>query len=173
MKQDSRVLGMENRIGQDTRCSLPPVPKEGPKYFLKGLRCFYGEVRDRERNFVAGAVNGQSLRPKVAGIPASLRRRHRSRALTVAGTEFPIFLRRPRVPRVRRAKLDIMLERRLDNVVWRSGLRLRVHRPGNSCCSGPCPYHGKKVNIPSYHCDVGGGIASRIRCSERHGCSSA
>jgi small subunit ribosomal protein S4 len=42
-----------------------------------------------------------------------------------------------------------LLERRLDNVVYRLGFAATRARRGSSCCTPPL-VNGKRVNIPSY-----------------------
>src|ERR1700721_1466201 len=55
--------------------------------------------------------------------------------------------------------LIIMLERRLDNVVWRSGLASSRSQARQLVLHGHVRINGKKVNIPSYQVNVGEEIA--------------
>ena len=71
--------------------------------------------------------------------------------------------------------LIIMLERRLDNVLWRAGLGVvRAPRLASSCCMATSASTGKKVNIPSYLVNVGEEIAIKEQdAPERHDSGSA
>src|SRR6267154_759511 len=103
--------------------------REGQKLFLKGLRCFTEKCAIEKRNFVPGQ-HGQSRRPKVAGYGLQLRE-----------------------------NLIIMLERRLDNVVWRAGLASSRSQARQLVLHGHVRINGKKVNIPSYLVNVGEEVA--------------
>jgi len=69
-----------------------PVPPEGQKLFLKGLRCFTEKCAIEKRNFVPGQ-HGQSRRPKVAGYGLQLREKQKvKRTLRATGTAIPQLL---------------------------------------------------------------------------------
>ena len=96
--------------------------REGQKLFLKGLRCFTEKCEIEKRNFVPGQ-HGQSRRPKLAGYGLQLREKQKvKRTYGLLERQFRNFYEK-----AERAKgptgenLLIMLERRLDNVVWRIG----------------------------------------------------
>ncbi len=55
--------------------------------------------------------------------------------------------------------LIVMLERRLDNTVWRSGLASSRSQARQIVLHGHVRINGKKVNIPSYLVSVGEEIA--------------
>src|SRR5437879_8723660 len=55
--------------------------------------------------------------------------------------------------------LIIMLERRLDNVVWRAGLASSRSQARQLVLHGHVRVNGKKVNIPSYLVSVGEEVA--------------
>src|SRR6266403_2234492 len=55
--------------------------------------------------------------------------------------------------------LIIMLERRLDNVVWRAGLASSRSQARQLVLHGHLRVNGKKVNIPSYLVNVGEEVA--------------
>ena len=57
--------------------------------------------------------------------------------------------------------LIIMLERRLDNVVWRAGLASSRAQARQLVLHGHVRVNGKKVNIPSYLVVVGEEIAMK------------
>jgi small subunit ribosomal protein S4 len=59
--------------------------------------------------------------------------------------------------------LIIMLERRLDNVLWRAGLASSRAQARQLVLHGHVRVTGKKVNIPSYLVNVGDEIAIKER----------
>jgi len=136
--------------------------REGQKLFLKGLRCFTEKCEIEKRNFVPGQ-HGQSRRPKLAGYGLQLREKQKvKRTYGLLERQFRNFYEK-----AERAKgptgenLLIMLERRLDNVVWRIGLASSRSQARQIVLHGHIHVNGKKVNIPSYLVNVGEEIALR------------
>jgi small subunit ribosomal protein S4 len=136
--------------------------REGQKLFLKGLRCFTEKCEIEKRNFVPGQ-HGQSRRPKLAGYGLQLREKQKvKRTYGLLERQFRNFYEK-----AERAKgptgenLLIMLERRLDNVVWRIGLASSRSQARQIVLHGHILVNGKKVNIPSYLVNVGEEIALR------------
>ncbi len=134
--------------------------REGQKLFLKGLRCFTEKCEIEKRNFVPGQ-HGQSRRPKLAGYGLQLREKQKvKRTYGLLERQFRNFYEK-----AERAKgptgenLLIMLERRLDNVVWRIGLASSRSQARQIVLHGHLHINGKKVNIPSYLVNVGEEIA--------------
>ncbi len=134
--------------------------REGQKLFLKGLRCFTEKCEIEKRNFVPGQ-HGQSRRPKLAGYGLQLREKQKvKRTYGLLERQFRNFYEK-----AERAKgptgenLLIMLERRLDNVVWRIGLASSRSQARQIVLHGHVHINGKKVNIPSYLVNVGEEIA--------------
>jgi len=62
--------------------------------------------------------------------------------------------------------LIIMLERRLDSVLWRAGLASSRAQARQLVLHGHVRVSGKKVNIPSYLVNVGEEIAIKERMHE-------
>jgi small subunit ribosomal protein S4 len=128
--------------------------------FLKGLRCFTEKCAIEKRNFVPGQ-HGQARRPKIAGYGLQLREKQKvKRTYGLLERQFRTY-----VEKAGRAKgptgenLIIMLERRLDNVVWRSGLASSRAQARQIVLHGHVRISGKKVNIPSYLVSVGEEVA--------------
>jgi len=125
--------------------------REGQKLFLKGLRCFTEKCAIEKRNFVPGQ-HGQSRRPKIAGYGLQLREKQKvKRTYGLLERQFRAYFRK-----AERAKgptgenLIVMLERRLDNVVNRSGFAGSRAQARQLVLHGHVNVNGKKVNIPSY-----------------------
>ena len=134
--------------------------REGQKLFLKGLRCFTEKCEIEKRNFVPGQ-HGQARRPKIAGYGLQLREKQKvKRTYGLLERQFRHFYEK-----AERAKgptgenLIIMLERRLDNVVWRIGLASSRSQARQIVLHGHIQVNGKKVNIPSYLVSAGEEIA--------------
>lgn len=130
--------------------------REGQKLFLKGLRCFTEKCAIEKRNFVPGQ-HGQSRRPKIAGYGLQLREKQKvKRTYGLLERQFRAYFRK-----AERAKgptgenLIVMLERRLDNVVNRSGFAGSKAQARQLVLHGHVNVNGKKVNIPSYLVNVG------------------
>jgi len=119
---------------RDAVCRL--CRREAQKLFLKGLRCFTDKCAIEKRNFVPGQ-HGQSRRAKIAGYGLQLREKQKvKRTYGLLERQFRnYFHKAERTKGPTGENLIIFLERRLDNVVWRAGLRPRVRRRGSSCCT--------------------------------------
>ncbi len=130
--------------------------REGMKLFLKGLRCFTEKCAIEKRNFVPGQ-HGQARRAKLAGYGLQLREKQKvKRTYGLLERQFRTY-----VEKAERAKgptgenLIVMLERRLDNVVNRTGLAGSRAQARQLVLHGHIRVNGRKVNIPSYLVSVG------------------
>ena len=143
---------------RDAVCRL--CRREGQKLFLKGLRCFTDKCAIEKRNFVPGQ-HGQSRRAKVAGYGLQLREKQKAkRTYGLLERQFRnYFHKAERAKGPTGENLIIMLERRLDNVVWRSGLASSRAQARQLVLHGHVRINGKKVNIPSYQVNVGEEVA--------------
>ncbi|HJY86457.1 MAG TPA: 30S ribosomal protein S4 [Candidatus Acidoferrales bacterium] len=134
--------------------------REGQKLFLKGLRCFTEKCAIEKRNFVPGQ-HGQARRAKLAGYGLQLREKQKvKRTYGLLERQFRTY-----VEKAERAKgptgenLIVMLERRLDNVVWRMGLAGSRAQARQLVLHGHIRVSGRKVNIPSFLVHVGDEIS--------------
>jgi small subunit ribosomal protein S4 len=145
---------------RDAVCRL--CRREGQKLFLKGLRCFTDKCAIEKRNFVPGQ-HGQSRRAKVAGYGLQLREKQKvKRTYGLLERQFRnYFEKAERSKGPTGENLIIMLERRLDNVVWRAGLASSRAQARQLVLHGHVQVKGQKVNIPSYLVAVGDEIALR------------
>ncbi len=97
--------------------------REGQKLFLKGLRCFTEKCAIEKRNFVPGQ-HGQSRRvKKLAGYGLQLREKQKvKRTYGLLERQFRNYVEKSeRAQGPTGENLIVMLERRLDNAVWRAG----------------------------------------------------
>ena len=143
---------------RDAVCRL--CRREGVKLFLKGLRCFTDKGAIERRNFVPGQ-HGQSRRPKMQGYGIQLREKQKAkRTYGLLERQFRNYF-----DKAERAKgptgenLIVMLERRLDSVVYRIGLAGSRAQARQMVNHGHVRVNGRKVNIPSFQVSVGDEIA--------------
>ena len=130
--------------------------REGQKLFLKGLRCFTEKCAIEKRNFVPGQ-HGQSRRPKIAGYGLQLREKQKvKRTYGLLERQFRSYFHKAEKAKGPTGEnLIVMLERRLDNVVNRSGFGGSRAQARQLVLHGHVNVNGKKVNIPSYLVKVG------------------
>src|ERR1700758_4510331 len=130
--------------------------REGMKLYLKGLRCFTEKCAIEKRNFVPGQ-HGQARRAKMVGYGVQLREKQKvKRTYGLLERQFrSYFEKAERTKGPTGSKLMVMLERRLDNVVYRAGLAGSRAQARQLVLHGHVRVKGHKVNIPSYLVQVG------------------
>ena len=138
--------------------------REGQKLFLKGLRCFTEKCAIEKRNFVPGQ-HGQSRRPKIAGYGLQLREKQKvKRTYGLLERQFRAYFRKAEKAKGPTGEnLIIMLERRLDNVVNRTGFASSRAQARQLVLHGHVIVNGKKVNVPSYLVSVGEEITLKLK----------
>jgi small subunit ribosomal protein S4 len=126
------------------------------KLFLKGLRCFTEKCAIEKRNFVPGQ-HGQARRAKMAGYGVQLREKQKAkRTYGLLERQFRNYFEKAvRMKGPTGENLLVMLERRLDNAVYRMGLAGSRSQARQLVLHGHVLVNGKKVNIPSYLVSVG------------------
>jgi small subunit ribosomal protein S4 len=134
--------------------------REGVKLFLKGQRCLTDKCEIEKRNFAPGQ-HGKSRRPKVVGYGLQLREKQKLRRLYgILEDQFrSYFEKAARMKGVTGETLLLMLERRLDNVVYRLGLASSRAAARQLVRHGHILVAGRKVNIPSFSVVPGQEIA--------------
>jgi small subunit ribosomal protein S4 len=130
--------------------------REGQKLFLKGLRCFTEKCAIEKRNFVPGQ-HGQARRAKMAGYGIQLREKQKvKRTYGLLERQFRAYFHKAeRAQGPTGENLIVMLERRLDSVVWRAGLASSRAQARQFVLHGHVKVNGRKVNIPSYLVNAG------------------
>jgi small subunit ribosomal protein S4 len=141
--------------------------REGQKLFLKGLRCFTEKCAIEKRNFVPGQ-HGQSRRPKMVGYGIQLREKQKvKRTYGLLERQFRTYFEKAeRTKGPTGSNLMVMLERRLDNVVYRAGLAGSRAQARQLVLHGHIRVKDKKVNIPSYLVTVGDDVALKPNMHE-------
>ncbi|MEW6063776.1 30S ribosomal protein S4 [Desulforamulus profundi] len=135
--------------------------REGLKLYLKGDRCYTGKCAIDRRSYAPGQ-HGQG-RKKISEYGIQLRAKQKARRI-YGVLEKPFrnyFERAERQPGVTGENLLRLLERRLDNVIYRLGLGASRVEARQLVRHGHFTVNGKKVNIPSFQVRVGDEIAVR------------
>lgn len=135
--------------------------REGQKLFLKGLRCFTEKCAIEKRNFVPGQHGQARRRAKLAGYGVQLREKQKAkRTYGLLERQFRTYFdKAERAQGPTGENLLVMLERRLDNVVYRMGVAGSRAQARQFVSHGHVRVGGRKVNVPSYLVNVGDEIA--------------
>lgn len=125
--------------------------REGMKLFLKGERCHTEKCAIERRNFVPGQ-HGKDRKPKIVGYGLQLREKQKTRRYyRLLETQFRnLFEKASHMPGITGDNLLAMLEKRLDNVVYRMGLGTSRAQSRQMVRHGHFQVNGRKVNIPSF-----------------------
>ena len=125
--------------------------REDMKLFLKGDRC-YTDKCGYERRAYAPGQHGQARRRKLSNYGSQLREKQKvKRIYGVLEDQFRrYFETAERTRGITGVTLLQLLERRLDNVVYRLGLATSRAQARQLVRHGHFLVNGKKVDIPSY-----------------------
>ena len=137
--------------------------REGCKLFLKGDRCVSGKCALDRRPTVPGQHGESNLRRKPTGYALQLREKQKvKRAYGLLERQFKRYYFEGKRQRGATGEVMLsMLERRLDNVVYRLGFGVSRSQCRQIVNHGHITVNGKKVNIPSYQVKVGDIVAVR------------
>ena len=136
-----------------SRCRL--CRRQGTKLFLKGPRCYTDKCAFERRPFAPGIHKGG--RRKLSGYGLQLREKQRVRFIYgITEKQFEnYFEKATRMPGITGENLLSLLERRLDNVIFRLGLSDSRIEARQIVSHGHVKVNGKRVNIPSYLVEEG------------------
>jgi small subunit ribosomal protein S4 len=136
--------------------------REGMKLFLKGERCYTEKCAIEKRNFAPGQ-HGKSRKQKLAGYGVQLREKQKvKRIYGVLEDQFRRYFEAAERQRgITGETLLQLLERRLDNVVYRLGLATSRAQARQLVRHGHFLLNGRKVDIPSYSVRAGDVVAIR------------
>ena len=135
--------------------------REGVKLYLKGDRCYSDKCAIARRPTAPGQ-HGQ-VRKKASEYGIQLREKQKARRIYgVLEKQFArYFEMAERMKGITGENLLQILERRLDNVVYRLGFASSRAQARQLVRHGHITVNGKRVNIPSYITNVGDVIAVR------------
>jgi small subunit ribosomal protein S4 len=132
------------------------------KLFLKGDRC-YTDKCGYERRAYAPGQHGQARRRKISNYGAQLREKQKvKRMYGIAERQFRgYYFKAARSKGVTGETLLQLLERRLDNVIYRLGFASDHAEARQIARHGHVTVNGSKVDIPSFSCKAHDVIAVR------------
>lgn len=135
--------------------------REGCKLFLKGDRCVSKKCAFDRRPVAPGVHGAEGARKKVSEYCVQLREKQKvKRAYGLLEKQFKkYYFEAERQKGVTGEVMLSLLERRLDNVVYRMGLGSSRAQARQIVNHNLITVNGKSVNIPSYQVKVGDVIA--------------
>lgn len=136
--------------------------REGTKLFLKGDKCYSDKCPFSRRSFAPGQ-HGHARPKKASEYGLQLREKQKARrTYGVLEKQFRLyFAKADRQKGVTGTNLLVILERRMDNIVYRMGLAESRNQARQLVRHGHFTVNGKKVNIPSYQVKAGDVVAVR------------
>jgi small subunit ribosomal protein S4 len=136
------------------------------KLFLKGERCYTDKCAIERRNYPPGE-HGQRRRPKLSEYNIQLREKQKlKRTNGLLERQFRrLFESAERSRAVTGEELLVLLERRLDNMVYRMGFTNSRAEARQLVRHGHFTVNGRKVNVPSFL--VGSGDVVSVREKSR------
>src|SRR5574340_923070 len=125
--------------------------REGMKLFLKGERCYTPKCAIEKRNFPPGQ-HGKARRPKIVGYGLQLREKQKARRIYgLLERQFRnTFEKASRMKGITGEQLLGLLERRLENVIYRMGFGTSRSQCRQLVRHGHIQVNGRKVDIPSF-----------------------
>ena len=149
-------------VYHDAKCRL--CRREGMKLFLKSTRCFSDKCAIERRGYAPGE-HGKSRRVKETNYGLQLREKQKARRIYgLLERQFRNYFTKASVAKgVTGEVLLQMLERRIDNVVFRLGFAGNRATARQLVRHGHVTVNGRKVDIPSFLVKAGDEIAIRER----------
>ena len=138
----------------DSACRL--CRRENLKLFLKGDRCFTDKCGFERRSYAPGQ-HGQRRGGKISDYGIQLREKQKvKRIYGMLEKQFRrYYSRAERQKGITGTNLLVLLERRLDNIVYRTGFAASRNQARQLVRHSHFTVNGRKVNIPSYQVKIG------------------
>ena len=142
---------------RDSKCRL--CRREGAKLFLKGDRCYSGKCAFERRPTPPGAHGAG--RKKVSEYGLQLREKQKTKRIygVQEGQFRKYYEMADRMKGITGENMLSLLERRLDNVIFRMGIGASRSQARQLVNHAHFSVNGKTVNIPSYIVKAGDVIA--------------
>jgi small subunit ribosomal protein S4 len=121
------------------------------KLFLKGERCYTEKCAIEKRNFPPGQ-HGKDRKPKIVGYGLQLREKQKARRYyqLLEGQFRNLYEKALAMKGITGENMLNMLERRLDNTLYRMGLATSRAQGRQLVRHGHLNVNGKRVDIPSF-----------------------
>ena len=157
-------------MARDTSAQCKQCRREAEKLFLKGERCYGPKCavsEEKKRNFPPGQ-HGQARKPKIVGYGLQLREKQKTKRYFGLGeTQFRnLFEKAAAAKGITGDVMLQLLERRLDNAVYRIGFATSRAFARQLVRHGHIKVNGKKVNIPSFTVKPGDEVTVRDKSKE-------
>ena len=125
--------------------------REGMKLFLKGERCHTEKCAIEKRNFVPGQ-HGKDRKAKIVGYGLQLREKQKCRRYYgLLERQFRNLFEKASAMKGITGEVALgLLEKRLDNVIYRMGLATSRAQARQVVRHGHVQVNGRKTNIPSF-----------------------
>ncbi len=138
----------------DARCRL--CRREGSKLFLKGEKCYKKGACPFEKRPVAPGQHGAG-RKKISEYGKQLREKQKTKRIygILEGQFRKYYERADRMKGVTGENMLSLIERRLDNVIFRMGIAVSRSQAKQLVTHAHFEVNGKKVNIASYEIKLG------------------
>ena len=149
----------------DSVCRL--CRREGTKLFLKGEKCFSSKCAVSKRPTPPGQ-HGQARQRKPSEYGLQLREKQKARRAygLLEGQFLRTYERASNMKGVTGENLLSLLERRLDNVIYRAGFAASRPQARQLVLHGHFQVNGQKVDIPSYEVDQNDVITVKVKSKE-------
>lgn len=153
----------------DTKCRL--CRAEGVKLYLKGARCFSPKCPLEKKGAIKPGMHGLKRSKKPTDYGIQLRAKQKAKRIYgVMETQFKNYYTAAKKLKGQVGdNLMILLERRLDNVVYASGLCLSRNHAKELISHKNVLINGKPLNICSYSVKVGDLITLKPKIIEKSG----
>lgn len=142
--------------------------REGQKLYLKGQKCYSEKCSIERRPYIPGQ-HGKVIRMRKTDYFIRLREKQKlKRIYFVDEKQFARFFKLALKHRGNTGAAFLqLLERRLDNVVYRAGFACSRRSAKQLVSHGHVKVNGGKVNIPSYLVNIGDVISPKRANGER------
>ena len=146
-------------MARDTGAACRRCRREGLKLFLKGDRCYSDKCSFERRAFAPGQ-HGQARFRKQSDYAVQLREKQKVKSMYgMLEGQFRQYFRKADLQKgMTGENLLIMLERRLDNAVFRMGFASSRNQARQLVRHKHILVNGRKVNIPSFQVSIGDAI---------------
>jgi len=146
-------------VGRYTASVCRQCRREGEKLFLKGDRCYSEKCAVQKRAFIPGQ-HGQKRKQKTSEYGLQLREKQKTKRIYgVLEKQFRNYFKKAdRQTGITGQNLLILLERRLDNVVFRLGMASSRKEARQLVNHDHFTINGRKANIASMLVGVGNTI---------------
>jgi small subunit ribosomal protein S4 len=137
------------------------------KLFLKGERCYTEKCAIEKRNFPPGQ-HGKDRKPKIVGYGLQLREKQKARRYyQLLENQFRnLFEKAATMKGIAGDNMLSLLERRLDNVMYRIGFGTSRSQSRQLVRHGHVNVNGRRVDIPSFTVKPGDVISVRDNSKE-------